>query len=69
MGESFWTRPPGGRIKAELAMPKGGYESLVKLKTIFFEYFYGYYNTMGLDSSLNYLNSIAFEVEYYRQTG
>jgi iron complex outermembrane receptor protein len=30
---------------------------------------YGYYNTRRLHSSLNYLNPVAFETEYYRQTG
>ena len=62
--ESFWSR-----LKAELAMPKGGYESLEKLKTVLFEYIDGYYNTRRLHSSLNYLNPVAFEAEYYRQTG
>lgn len=62
--ESFWSR-----LKAELNMPKGGYESLEKLKTVLFEYIDGYYNTRRLHSSLNYLNPVAFEAEYYRQTG
>ena len=26
--ESFWMGPPTGRLKAELNMPKGGYENL-----------------------------------------
>lgn len=26
--EPLWAGSPGGRLKAELAMPKGGYESL-----------------------------------------
>jgi putative transposase len=62
--ESFWSR-----LKAELNMPKGGYESLERLKTVLFEYIDGYYNTRRLHSSLNYLNPVAFETEYYRQTG
>jgi transposase InsO family protein len=62
--ESFWSR-----MKAELDMPKGGYESLEKLKSSLFEYIDGYYNTRRLHSSLNYLNPAAFEAEYYRQTG
>jgi transposase InsO family protein len=62
--ESFWSR-----LKAELDMPKGGYESIDKLKTILFEYIEGYYNSRRLHSSLNYLNPVAFEAEYYRQTG
>lgn len=67
--ESFWTGPPGGRMKAELDMPKGGYENIEKLKSTLFEYIEGYYNTRRLHSSLNYLNPVAFEAEYYRQTG
>ncbi len=62
--ESFW-----GRLKAELDMPKGGYESIEKLKSVLFEYIDEYYNTRRLHSSLNYLNPVAFEAEYYRQTG
>ena len=62
--ESFWSR-----MKAELDMPKGGYESIEKLKSVLFEYIDGYYNTRRLHSSLNYLNPVAFEAEYYRQTG
>jgi len=56
-----------------LNMPKGGYESLEKLKAVRFDrggrYIDGYYNTRRLHSSLNYLNPVAFEAEYYRQTG
>jgi len=62
--ESLWSR-----IKAELCMPKGGYENLAKLKTILFEYIEGFYNNRRLHSSLNYLNPVAFEAEFYRQTG
>lgn len=51
--ESFWTGSPGGRLKAELDMPKGGYESLEQLKTVLFEYIDGYYNTRRLHSALN----------------
>ncbi|WP_262485406.1 IS3 family transposase [Dyadobacter alkalitolerans] len=40
-------------MKAELDMPKGGYESIEKLKSALFEYIYGYYNTRRLHSSLN----------------
>lgn len=67
--ESFWTGPPGGRMKAELDMPKGGCEGIKKLKSVLFEYIDGYYNSQRLHSSLNYLNPVAFEEEYYRQTG
>lgn len=62
--ESFWSR-----LKAELDMPKGGYESIEKLRSVLFEYIDGYYNTNRLHSSLNYLNPVAFETEYYRLTG
>lgn len=62
--ESFWSR-----MKAELDMSKGGYENIDKLKSALFEYIDGYYNTMRLHSSLNYLNPSTFEAEYYRKTG
>lgn len=62
--ESFWSR-----LKAELHMPKGGYEGVEKLKTVLLEYIDGYYNTRRLHSSLNYLNPATFEADYYRQTG
>jgi len=62
--ESLWSR-----IKAELCMPKGGYENLGKLRVTLFEYIEGFYNNRRLHSSLNYLNPVAFEAEYYRQTG
>lgn len=62
--ESFWSR-----MKAELDMPKGGYENIDKLKSVLFEYIDGYYNTRRLHSSLNYLNPSTFEAEYYRKTG
>lgn len=62
--ESFWTGPPGGRLKSELNMPKGGYESLEKLKAALFEYINGCYITRRLHSSLNYLNPASFEAEY-----
>jgi hypothetical protein len=35
--ESFWTGPPGGRMKAETDMPKGGYESIEKLRSVLFD--------------------------------
>jgi putative transposase len=43
--ESLWSR-----LKAELDMPKGGYESLEKLRSILFEYIDGYYNIRRLHS-------------------
>ena len=61
---SFWSR-----LKAELEMPKGGYDSIDKLKSVLFEYIDGYYNTRRLHSALNYLNPVTFEADYYEQTG
>jgi putative transposase len=63
-----WDRPCG-RLKAELDMPKGGYESLEKLKSVLFEYIDGYYNIRRLHSGLNYLNPADFEAMYYKKTG
>jgi putative transposase len=70
--ESFWTGPPSGRLKAELNMPKGGYESLEKSKLFLFEYIDGYDNTRRLHCAgspvlFNYRNPAAFETEYYWQ--
>jgi putative transposase len=67
--ESLWTGPPGGRLKAELDMPKGGCESVEKLRTVLFEYIDGYYNIRRLHSGLNYLNPVAFEALYYKKVG
>ena len=62
--ESFWSR-----LKAELDMPKGGYESLEQLRSILFEYIDGYYNIRRLHSGLDYLNPVAFEALYYQKAG
>ncbi|MDQ6482683.1 IS3 family transposase, partial [Dyadobacter sp. LHD-138] len=62
--ESLWSR-----LKAELDMPKGGYESLEKLRSILFEYIDGYYNIRRLHSGLDYLNPVAFEALYYQKVG
>ena len=62
--ESLWSQ-----LKAELAIPKGGYSDLEALRSVLFEYIEGYYNTKRLHSSLNYRNPAAFEAEYYRKTG
>lgn len=43
--EFFWIR-----MKAELDMPKGGYENIDKLESALFEYIDGYFNTMRLHS-------------------
>lgn len=62
--ESLWSR-----IKAELDMPKAGYDSLEKLRSALFEYIDGYYNIRRLHSGLNYLNPVAFEALYYQKVG
>ena len=62
--ESLWSR-----LKAELDMPKGGYESLEQLRSILFEYIDGYYNIRRLHSGLDYLNPVAFEALYYQKAG
>jgi transposase InsO family protein len=62
--ESLWSR-----LKAELDMPKAGYESLDALRSVLFEYIDGYYNVRRLHSGLNYLNPVAFEALYYKKAG
>ena len=62
--ESLWSR-----LKAELDIPKGGYESLEVLRSVLFEYIDGYYNIRRLHSGLNYLNPVDFEALYYKKTG
>lgn len=62
--ESLWSR-----LKAELDMPKGGYENLEMLRSTLFEYIDGYYNIRRLHSGLNYLNPVAFEEVYYKNAG
>lgn len=62
--ESLWSR-----LKAELDMPKGGYESIEKLRSVLFEYIDGYYNIRRLHSGLNYLNPAAYEALYYKKAG
>jgi transposase InsO family protein len=62
--ESLWSR-----LKAELDIPKGGYESLETLRSVLFEYIEGYYNIRRLHSGLNYLNPVAFEALYYTKAG
>jgi putative transposase len=47
--ESLWSR-----LKTELEIPKGGYENIVILRSILFEFIEGYYNRQRLHSSLNY---------------
>ena len=67
--DNAWAESLWSRLKAELDMPKGGYESLEKLRSVLFEYIEGYYNIRRLHSGLNYLNPIAFEALYYKKTG
>jgi len=47
--ESLWSR-----LKTELEMPKGGYENIVILRSILFEFIEGNYNRQKLHLSLNY---------------
>jgi putative transposase len=67
--DNAWAESLWSRLKAELDMPKGGYESLEKLKSVLFEYIDGYYNVRRLHSGLNYLNPVAFEELYYKKAG
>lgn len=59
--ESLWSR-----LKAELNMPKKGYESIELLRSILFEYIEGYYNRLRIHSSLGYQTPMAFEENYYK---
>lgn len=67
--DNAWAESLWSRLKAELDMPKGGYDSLATLRSTLFEYIDGYYNIRRLHSGLNYLNPVAFEVLYYKKTG
>lgn len=67
--DNAWAESLWSRLKAELDMPKGGYESLETLRSILFQYIEGYYNIRRLHSGLNYLNPAAFEAQYYKKTG
>ena len=67
--DNAWAESLWSRLKAELDMPKGGYECIEKLKSILFEYIDGYYNIRRLHSALNYLNPVDFEALYYKKTG
>lgn len=60
--ESLWSR-----LKAELDMPKKGYESIEVLRSILFEYIEGYYNRLRIHSSLGYKTPVAFEENYYKK--
>ena len=60
--ESFWSR-----LKAELNIPKGGYESIEELRGILFEYVEGYYNRVRLHSTLNYQSPQSFLENYYKK--
>jgi len=59
--ESLWSR-----LKAELDMPKAGYESIEELRKILFEYIEGYYNRQRLHSSLGYQSPLTFTENYYK---
>lgn len=67
--DNAWAESLWSRLKAELDMPKAGYESPEVLKSVLFQYIDGYYNTRRLHSGLNYLNPVAFEALYYQKTG
>lgn len=67
--DNAWAESLWSRLKAELDMPKGGYESPEALKSVLFQYIDGYYNVRRLHSGLNYLNPVAFEALYYQKTG
>lgn len=67
--ESFWTGPPGGRLKAEIDIPKGGFENIGVLRNLLFDYIEGYYNRVRLHSALNYLTPLDFEAQYYKNAG
>lgn len=59
--ESLWSR-----LKAELDMPKKGYENIEILRSILFEYIEGYYNRVRIHSSLGYKTPVEFEENYYK---
>ena len=67
--DNAWAESLWSRLKAELDMPKMGYESLETLNSVLFEYIDGYYNIRRLHSGLNYLNPVAFEALYYKKAG
>ncbi len=60
--ESLWSR-----IKAELEMPKGGYDNIEELHKVLFEYIEGYYNRQRLHSVLNYQSPKTFIENYYKK--
>ena len=60
--ESLWSR-----LKTELEMPKAGYENLVILRSILFEFIEGYYNRQRLHSSLNYEFPADFETQWFEK--
>lgn len=60
--ESLWSR-----LKTELEMPKGGYENLVVLRSILFEFIEGYYNRQRLHSSLKYEYPADFETQWFEK--
>lgn len=60
--ESLWSR-----LKAEMDIPKAGYESLESLKKELFEYIEIYYNRTRLRSSMGYNIPVEFEQNYYKK--
>jgi putative transposase len=62
--ESLWSR-----LKAELEIPKGGYESIKDLRSILFEYIEAYYNRVRLHSSIGYMSPVSFIENFYKKVG
>jgi putative transposase len=60
--ESLWSR-----LKAELNIPKKGYDSIEILREVLFDYIEGYYNRSRIHSSLGYKTPVAFEENYYKK--
>ena len=54
--ESLWSR-----LKAELEIPRAGYNNLQEIKQIVFEYIEGYYNPIRLHSAIGYLSPNKYE--------
>ena len=60
--ESLWSR-----LKAELEIPRAGYNNLQEIKEIVFDYIEGYYNPIRLHSALGYQSPNKFEISFYKK--
>lgn len=60
--ESLWSR-----LKAELEIPRAGYNNLQEIKEIIFDYIEGYYNPIRLHSALGYQSPNKFEMSFYKK--